>query len=78
MKKQIQKLTQALFILFVIAAFGCITAFTLIIAQGGKITRGGITQTGIIRVNSEPADGIKVYVDDERVSLVDKRKIFQR
>ncbi|MBD3279966.1 PEGA domain-containing protein [Candidatus Dojkabacteria bacterium] len=73
MKKRLQKLAQAFFILFVVAAFGCITVLTLIIAQGGKITRDGIKETGIIRINSEPGDGIKVYVDDEKVSLVDKR-----
>lgn len=73
MKKRLKKLQTIALILFVVTAFGAITAVTLIIAQGGKITPNGISQTGIIRINAEPDAGIRVYVDDKKISLTDKR-----
>lgn len=73
MKNKLRKFVKILFILCIFGLFTGLTVVLIIIAQGGKVTPQGISQTGIVRLHVEPSKDIKVYVDEKSTNLNDQR-----
>lgn len=61
-------------VIFAAFVFIVIAALVIIITRGGLITKEGIVETGVIRVEVEPEDTkFSIFLDGEAVRLQDKR-----
>lgn len=60
-------------VLFTILFFLGITVFAIIISRGGLITKEGIVETSVIKVDVEPNVDFTIYVDGQIVKLQDDR-----